>query len=69
MFIRRSHDLPWDAFRPVTIRKKPVNYVEIQKVAAGADQELAAPVFDHSFGISFGNGRHSNILPLRYRRK
>src|SRR5271156_3826314 len=61
---RPDHNFSRNAPGPIAIGQKTVNHVQTQALTVRTDQELAAPVLHHSFGIEDAP-RHAHILPLR----
>ena len=50
MLDRARDNLPWNSLRPIAIRQKPVNHVEIEPRAVGTDQKLSAAELDDRVG-------------------
>lgn len=61
MLNRPRDNFPRNAIGPVAVCQKPVNYIQTQAFAVGADKIFAAPVFHHHFGISPANVRHATF--------
>src|ERR1700731_5235848 len=60
------HDLARDTFRPVRVREKAANDLQIQEFAVCANQETAMTMLNDGFSVATGWPKlHGDILQLK----
>src|SRR6266568_3436546 len=66
MFDGSRHHFSRDTFRPVRVREKAANGVQIQEFAVCANQEIALSMLNDRFSVAWGwRNPHRDILPLK----